>query len=343
MSLPLAAAHMYMLEPGPDADSWSNKPEQWSNIRFDKVDMLFVSPFIVRSDGNDQLKAGRFELDDPAWRDQSKKQKGDLQLRLQHLIELARNKNSKIKILAQQFWGGNDLEDLKEDQLDTYAASVAAVVKQWGLDGYDLDYEWRPDSADSTGGNVIPGVTVILQKVRKQLDDLSRNLGRALYVTISPATSTYLNGTPRLAESVDFVNIQSYDGGRRDDNTVETYLAPEFGFKRSQLLWGILPENTRRSYTVPSSEDIYKGSGQPIAGIHNWRLNSHNQKYENEVQTVLFNTLHPELVTPGDADRAAVIEKWGYWDFWPMVERKELPRPIGDDNKPKETPPEEQW
>lgn len=308
-----------MLEPGPQDYSWSTEPEQWSNVRFDKIDILYVSPFVVRK------PYGLFDLDDPALRDPPEREHGDLERRLHFVIDTARKGNPKIKILAQQFWGENDFEDLRTDQFDRYARSVATIVRDWQLDGYDVDYEWRFGDPDHVGGNVIKEVPEILSRVRARLDELQVRERRPLYVTITAGSAKFLDKS--VADVVDFVNIQSYDGGRNDNLTVARFL--DIGFRRDQLLWGILPENAHRSNTIEQTKMEYTGNG--LAGIHLWRLNSHNAFYENQVQTLLYDWLHG--VEPVAYDPRRVEAEWKHWDYWSMVQRREI---LDDRPVPKE-------
>jgi GH18 family chitinase len=76
--------------------------------------------------------------------------------------------------MAMQFWDGNDFQDLKESNYDTYADSVAAIISQYNLDGYDVDYEKRENFNPKGPGNVIPEAVQILQKIRAKLDELSK-------------------------------------------------------------------------------------------------------------------------------------------------------------------------
>jgi hypothetical protein len=244
-----------MLEPGVGpGGSYDDIPPVWSKIRFGVVDVLYVSPFIVKADGT-------FGLDDPAAREQEQKHTGSLTKRLQWVIQTARLQNPKIKIIAQQFWDGNDLQDLKSIQFGDYASSVQTLVKTYGLDGYDLDYETR---SDGSPGNVIEQAPTILAKIRNKLDALSAEVGRPLYVSISAASTDFLNST--VAKSLHYVNMQTYSGGSW--LTVDHFTSA--GVQKQQLLYGILPEYTKQSSTISQVEDAYKGKDKDnhLAGIH---------------------------------------------------------------------------
>lgn len=320
---PIAAAHLYMLEPGPgqyesEKASFDFIPEQtWNKIRFDVVDFLYVSPFVVN------IATGAFELDDPAVRGKNNGETCTLERRLQWVIQRARQKNPNIKILAQQFWDGQDLQDLKEDKFDHYAECVQGIVRKYGLDGYEIDYEWRKHATCLPSGNVVPYASTVLQKIRDKLNVLGKDMGKQMYVTISAASAMYFD--KKMADAVDFVNIQSYDGGYL--LSVSDFTA--VGVPKEKLLYGIWSEKvkdgfreTSRSHSVDEVKAAYR-DGQ-LAGIHNWRLNSHNLDFENKVQALVYDFLHS---THSDGyDETEVYKDWKEhrWDWATMKERGEV-------------------
>ena len=301
-----------MYEPGAGPDgSYDSIPSVWSKIRFGVVDVLYVSPFIVN------VADGSFDFDNIAAREQAQGHTGTLVKRLQWIVQNARLQNPAIKILAQRFWGGNDLQDLKSSQYDHYASSVRALVKTYGLDGYDLDYESRADGAD---GNVISQAPTILSKIRAQLDQLKDEVGKPLYVSISPATTKCLDET--VAQSLHYVNIQTYAGGSGLTLTHFT----DLGFRKHQLLYGILPESTEDSKPIDVVTDAYKGNGgnDRLPGIHLWRLNSHNLDFENKVQALIYDFLHSTHSGGYDAQEVRNDFASGKWDYNQMKARGEI-------------------
>lgn len=287
VSKPIASAHLLMDWAPPD-HSWADIRSQWSKIRFDAVDVLNVSPFIVQSDhktfglaSSDPELAGLFN-----W-----------------IITTARALKPNIKILAQQFYGTTAWISLDIAQINTYAASVASVVKQYGLDGYDVDYEWNTGNPGDLG-NQIPEAPIILAAIRRELDALSKTENRPLYVTISPASTYNLTSDNPAAKeypvlkSVDWVNVQSYDGGWNNDNTVQSWL--NLGFTSSQLLYGIWPEITanprKHSPTITQVKTAY--TSKKLGGVNLWRLTSGNFIFESQVQVLIYNFLHHKTLSP---------------------------------------------
>jgi hypothetical protein len=216
------------------------------------------------------------------------------------LITTARTQNPHIKILAQQFWGTTAWISLDTTQINKYATSVASVVKQYGLDGYDVDYEQNGDDL----GNQIPEAPTILAAVRRELDALSKTENRPLYVTLSAASTHNLTSNNPAAKvhpvskSVHWVNIQTYDGGRRGNNTVQSWL--NLGFTSSQLLYGVWPEITadpaRYSPTITEVKAAY--TSNKLGGVNLWRLSSGNFIFESQVQVLIYNFLHNKTLSP---------------------------------------------
>lgn len=308
----ISAAHFLMYEPGPTSDTgddWSVLPKDaWTQVRFENVEFLFVSPFCVQPDG-------AFGLDDPKTRDHT--QKGTMDNRLRRVLELARAANPKIKILAQQWWDRLDYQTLSEMKAsdpavyDIYAASVKAVVKQWNLDGYDVDYEWR---SNQQRGNLDPDAPVIISKVRAQLNDLEKELNRKIYVTCSPASSQELVNTDQskehpLKDIVDYVNLQTYDGGINinKDDFIEAGLQP------SQLLYGVWPEDTTESRSPTIDKVLQEYNDGKLGGVHLWRVNSDNTVFENQVQALIYDALHGTSVggyTASDVKTEWASKRW---------------------------------
>jgi hypothetical protein len=270
---PIAAAWFYMS----DDQDYGTIPSTWSNIPFKDVDVLYVGPAGIQRD------SGEFGL-------YNSKKTGDLANRFNWVIETARGKNPNIKIIVSQWWGnglriwGRPLTALhgKIPAVKTYAASVAAFLKQYlsvggGVDGFDIDYE--------DPGNVVPEVALITAEIRAQLNALSQSTGgRPFYVTVSPATTTYLK---QAVPSLSFVNMQTYAGG--SGLTPQDFTA--LGLQSQQLLYGICPESNCSTPTLQQVETQYTDNN--LAGIHLWRLNSNNYKYENAVQAQVYKFLHP--------------------------------------------------
>lgn len=270
IALPIAAAWMYMS----DDQQYNTIPPSWSDINFADVDVLFVGPAGVQSDGTFGLY--------------NSPETGDLANRFKWIIATARGQNPNINIIVSQWWGDGDgiwgsaLDTLStQEEIDTYTQSAVAFVESYlgmngGIDGYDIDYE---------DNNVVEAVSTITSQIKEGLKNLSRaNDGRPFYVTVSPASTAFLGSA---VPSLDYVNMQTYAGGMYLDTEDFTSL----GLATDQLLYGICPETNCGTRTVAQVEAEYTENN--LAGIHLWRLNSDNYVYEGQVQAEIYSFLHP--------------------------------------------------
>lgn len=268
---PISTAWMYMS----DDQDYDTIPQTWSDIDFADVDVLNVGPGGVQSDGTFGL------YNSPAT--------GNLANRFNWIIQTARSQNPDIRIIISQWWGNGDniwgsaLDSLGNDPaaISKYTDSVIAFLESYlnvsgGVDGYDIDYE---------DNNVVQSINTIASRIRAGMNNLSsQNGGRPFYLTVSPATTYYLQSA---VPSLDFVNMQTYAGGM--------YLTPDdftnLGLSSRQLLYGICPETNCGTRTVAEVEAEYIDND--LAGIHLWRLNSDNYVYEGQVQAEIYSFLHP--------------------------------------------------
>jgi hypothetical protein len=271
IEIPISAAWMYMS----DDQQYNTIPQTWSSINFEKVDVLYVGPAGVQSDGTFGLY--------------NSPETGDLANRFKWIIQTARSQNPNIRIIVSQWWGdgdgkwGSTLDPLNTDAaISKYTDSAAAFLQSYlsvsgGVDGYDIDYEFN---------NVVSSISAITSQIRTKMDALSQaNGGRPFYLTVSPAETTYLN---TAVASLNFVNMQTYAGGI--GLTPQSFT--ELGLQPQQLLYGICPETNCQTPSVSEVESQY--TDNKLAGIHLWRLNSDNYIEEDQVQAQIYSFLHPE-------------------------------------------------
>jgi len=141
-----------------------------------------------------------------------------------HLAQLqalkARNPRLKL-ILSIGGWGADGFSDaaLTPDSRDRFAKSVATLVREFALDGIDLDWEYpgQPGPGIKYRAEDKENFTLLLQAVRRELDALSearKRVGDDRYtLSIASASGEYFAHTEmdRLHPYLDWVNIMSYD------------------------------------------------------------------------------------------------------------------------------------
>ena len=315
MSRPIVAAHL--LISSQDPDDWEKNT--FPKLRLDAVDHLIISPFVVAKDGsfileNEKVLGPRVDAV------------------VRKVREEAKNTGRTAKIFAMQFWGTTGIFNLQTSEArKKYIAGIPGILTRYDLDGYDIDYEWNKYD----NGNLVPWAPVFLNDVRKQLDQLGSQKGRKYYLAITPATPAFLHPTEAVGEqwtggtfnneardypvtkSVDYVNVQTYDGGWGEANAVNVWI-DSVGFQPSQVLFGIcseegqdkVPDGTRwQRPNILDALSAYQSdkTNQPLAGVHLWRLNG-NTPWSNKVQAVIFNWFHDVQLKDSMTLKAAVTE-----------------------------------
>ena len=313
MSRPIVAAHL--LVSSQDDDDWAKNT--FPTLRLDAVDHLIISAFVVSN------TEGSFILEDEA----------RLGPRVKAVVKKTREEAQKtgrtVKIFALQWWGSTTgiVNLTSAEQKKKYVESIPGILTKYDLDGYDIDYE--PNEVNN--GNLAPWAPVLLNDIRKQLDQLGAQKNRKYYLAITPSTPAFLHPKEEAGKSlaggqfnseakdfpvtktVDYVNVQTYDGGFGAENSARVWIN-DVGFAPSQVLFGICSEETQdktgKRSSMPNLLDAlnaYQGdlTGQVLGGIHVWRLNG-NTPWSNKVQAVLFNWFHDVQLKDSLTLKAAV-------------------------------------
>jgi len=187
--------------------------------------------------------------------------------RLPLLTLTARTVNPDIKILISLGWGQNDWTYISDDYtsgVNSFPASVVALIRQYQLDGFDIDDE----SINGTSGSITQdNFDAVIANIRNALDAASVEDKKPYYLTITPADGCGQVDTTNM-NCFDLINAQCY-GGSFPSNF------KSLGYPANQIAWGIDTEPTTPDY--PALSD-YEG----LAGIFNWTLSAdsaHNYEY----------------------------------------------------------------
>ena len=291
--------------------------QDWSKIRFDAVDVLHIAPFNAWHKGTKYI----FGMGQNCT---EQNPTGDFTDRFEWIVKRARFMNPKIKIIAMQMHNDGDYSVLK-DHIDSYTTSVANFMRIWlnktspspvagkdpikmHVDGYDVDYEWGGNDRREGSGNYQKYAPNILSEIRTKIDNVSTS--HKFYVSISAANTTGLANT-KVAESLDYVKMQNYDGGIKNP---QKYLEDlkEGGIKAEKLVYGIStewPPNNDSNIAVSVANVVKVVNDNGYAGLMTWRLNSDNLIYQSAVQVWLYNHFNsPALIT--DHSDSEVLAAW---------------------------------
>ncbi len=228
---------------------------------FNKVSALFVAFAHAYPVGNGSGAALQLEQGQP-----------DEPIRLPNLVSIARQVNNNIKILISLGWGKNDWTYISDDLTsgtNNFPVSVVALIRQYGLDGFDIDDE---SIGRSSGSITQDNFNKVIQNIRNALDEASVQDMKPYFMTITPAFgSPYITSNNMLC--FDLINCQCYGGSLPDNITA-------LGYSKKQIAWGINSEGCNAGF--PSLEQ-YEG----LAGIFNWTMSADsicdNFKYTQEI------------------------------------------------------------
>ena len=127
-------------------------------------------------------------------------------------IAALKQTNPKLKVmLAVGGWGAGNFSEMAADvnHRKKFCENCLAAIKQYGLDGIDLDWEYPTSS--SAGISSSPDDT---QNFNLLLADLRATLGADRIISMaSAATAKYVDFKTAI-KYLDYVNIMTYDMGR---------------------------------------------------------------------------------------------------------------------------------
>jgi chitinase len=200
--------------------------------------------------------------------------------RLNKIMYFARRANPNIKFIISLGWGMQDWTYISFDYTsgkNIFPKSVLAFVRQYQLDGFDIDDEAigndpGPNCSAPSGCITQESFNGVIRNLRSLFDSASKPDGKPYYLTITPADGRAHVTKDNMA-NFDLINPQCYGGSDPSDFT-------EIGYPAKQLSWGIDTEDTP---VYPT-----KAQYQPLAGIFDWSMSAdRNQnpkfKYTNQI------------------------------------------------------------
>lgn len=131
--------------------------------------------------------------------------------RLKKITDLKKEAPDLKVMLSIGGWGSGRFSEMADDSLlrKSFVADCNRVVKEYNLDGIDLDWEYPTSSAAgiSSSPNDKDNFTSLIKELRA-------TMGNDKLLTLASAYSARFYDFPAIEPYIDFVNIMTYDMGR---------------------------------------------------------------------------------------------------------------------------------
>lgn len=186
----------------------------------------------------------------------------------------ARNQNPDIVLFGLLAYTQEITDHLKTiidnpNLLSAFATNITIYLKQNGLNGFDIDWEW-------------PTTDLTQKQCALWIYALGAAFGLDYYLAVSPNTTLNLDPTAVNAY-VDLINLQTYGGA--DPNSFASY-----GINPNLLGYGAYFENGQMAldaYNDYAQGFQFNGQQYNYNTIMNWRIDSSNWPFEQSQQLLL--------------------------------------------------------
>ena len=134
----------------------------------------------------------------------------DNENRLRTLVDLKKKHPHLHVLLSIGGWGSGRFSEMAAtaSNREAFAEDCARVVEEFNLDGIDIDWEYPGSSAGgiSSSPSDTENFTLLMRDIRKAV-------GKKKLLTLASVASGKYIAFKDIAETVDFVNIMTYDSG----------------------------------------------------------------------------------------------------------------------------------
>ena len=128
--------------------------------------------------------------------------------RLKQIAALKKNHPELKVMLSIGGWGSGRFSEMAADQKfrKSFAKDCQRIVKKYGLDGIDIDWEYPTSSSAkiSSSPDDTDNFTLLMRDIRKAI-------GKKKLLTLASAASAKFINFPAILPYIDFVNIMAYD------------------------------------------------------------------------------------------------------------------------------------
>jgi GH18 family chitinase len=265
----IIAAYWY-LSPDPDDDTYPLVMSAPDQIPWKKINRLYIGFATLKDGVLTDLPAG-----DSA---ENTTRRAEMQRRIHTIVSLCRQNNPYADIFITSNFGQEELDPqylLAAEDPQKFAGSVADYLKEYDLDGYDMDWESR--NID----DYAPQLTSLLSACHERFADEGNSPRGRPYLlthTVWPGVES-ADTVAGLADAVDQLNLMTYGPG--DTYDLASYAAEyhDAGFPYEKMIGGIESENGYGESGGHDTQDSVEAKcafvkANNLAGLFEWRMDN---------------------------------------------------------------------
>lgn len=202
---------------------------------------------------------------------------------MEWIVRDAKKANPKIKICLTLLYGKQHLisqiypDPANPDKAsaDAFAKNVVTYLKHYGLDGFDIDWEWDYLSDDTTQAQFKTTFCAVGPALK----------AAGMLLTMGPATTNHLDAKT-VNEHFDIIAFQMYYSNSLPGEFVK------YGINPDAFAYGAKFEangtSTPDGAGMQTAAEAYKGmQTYGFKAVTTWRLNSQNYIFEQDQQLAL--------------------------------------------------------
>jgi len=261
----IIAAYFYLFDGAYDA-AMSVRDE----IPWKKVNRVYIAFATVHDGVLTDLPVGSSAADS-AKREENR-------AKIRNVIALVRQANPDAEIFIVSNFGGRDMDDeyLRAAQdPQKFADSVVTYLKEYGLDGYDMD--WESSNID----DYAPQLTSLLSTCHTTFAAAGNNQHgrpRLLTHTVWPGVES-AQTVAGLKDSVDQLNLMTYGSGDRYDLVSYADAYHQAGVPYGMMIGGLESENGYTDGGGPDTQESVAAKcayvkQNNLAGLFEWRMDN---------------------------------------------------------------------
>ena len=266
----------------------------------------------------------------------------DNEERLRQIVDLRKQKPELKVLLSIGGWGSGRFSEMaaNDEYRRAFAADCARVVKEFALDGIDIDWEYPTSSMAniSSSPDDTENFTLLMQDIRAAI-------GNEKELTLATVASARYIDFKAILPSVDFVNIMAYDmasapkhhsalypsghsGDITSDGVVTAHL--KAGVPPSKLVMG-MPFYGRGGDGYPSFQDYNKVGNTDTQYTEKWDEVAQVPYLADKNDTLVFGFENPRSLAIKcqyilDKDLLGGM----YWDYSGDNEQGDLRRTVAE-------------